>query len=39
VPERIYAEAKAVKSQRATRTAPSIVDAVPMPLELVEETE
>jgi hypothetical protein len=39
VPERIYAEAKAVKSQRAARTVPSIIDAAPMPLELAEETE
>ena len=32
-------EARAAKAQRATRTMPSIVDAVPMALELAEETE
>ena len=38
VPDRIYAEAEAVKAAR--RTAPSVVDADgPVGLELVEESE
>jgi stearoyl-CoA desaturase (Delta-9 desaturase) len=39
VPERIYAEAEAVKAKRATLAVPSIVDAVPLALELVEDVE
>jgi stearoyl-CoA desaturase (delta-9 desaturase) len=39
VPERIYEEARAVKAKRATLKVPSIVDAVPMALELAEDGE
>src|SRR3954468_10808808 len=37
VPQRIYDEARAVKSQRAAQAVPSVVDA--MPFELVEESD
>ena len=33
VPDRIYAEARAVKARRAANRVPSIIDAVPLPLE------
>jgi stearoyl-CoA desaturase (delta-9 desaturase) len=40
VPKRIYEEARAIKSRRAARKVPSIVDATPpIGLELIEETE
>jgi hypothetical protein len=39
VPKRIYDEARVAKAKRATRRIPSIIDAVPMALELLEETE
>jgi len=39
VPQRIYDEARAVKARRAAQSVPSIVESVPMPLELVEETD
>jgi stearoyl-CoA desaturase (delta-9 desaturase) len=39
VPARIYEEARAVKAKRATLKVPSIVDAVPMALELAEDGE
>jgi stearoyl-CoA desaturase (delta-9 desaturase) len=39
VPERIYAEARAVKAGRSARTVPSVVDAAAMPFELAEESE
>jgi stearoyl-CoA desaturase (delta-9 desaturase) len=37
VPARIYDEARAVKAKRATLRVPSIVDAVPMALELADD--
>ncbi|OLC42658.1 MAG: hypothetical protein AUH43_22160 [Acidobacteria bacterium 13_1_40CM_65_14] len=39
VPKRIYEEARVVKAKRATRRAPSIIEAVPLSLELAEESE
>ena len=39
VPQRIYDEARAVKARRAAQSVPSIVESVPMPLELVEEAD
>lgn len=39
VPKRIYEEARVVKAKRATRKAPSIIEAVPLSLELAEESE
>jgi stearoyl-CoA desaturase (Delta-9 desaturase) len=39
VPHRIYEEARAVREKRARRKAPSIIDALPLSLELVEESE
>src|SRR6185295_15908973 len=39
VPKRIYEEARAVKARRATRKVPSIIEAVPLSLELAEEPE
>ena len=39
VPDRIYEEALAVKTRRAAQRVPSIVDAAPMPLELIEEAD
>ena len=39
VPDRIYAEARSVKTKRAGQRLPSVVEAMPMPLELAEETE
>ena len=39
VPDRIYDEARAVKTRRAATTVPSVVDAAAMPLELAEEPE
>jgi len=39
VPARIYTEARAVKARRAARTVPSVVDAMPLGLELAEDVE
>ena len=39
VPDRIYREARAVKARRAAQAVPSIIDAVPLALELAEEPE
>jgi stearoyl-CoA desaturase (Delta-9 desaturase) len=39
VPERIYREARAVKKKRAAQTVPSIVEAIPLPLQLADEGE
>jgi len=39
VPARIYKEARAVKARRAARTVPSVVDAMPLGLELAEDVE
>ena len=39
VPKRIYDEARVVKAKRGTRRMPSIIDAVPLSLELAEERE
>ena len=39
VPGRIYEEARAVKARRTAQRIPSIVDAAPLPLELVEEAD
>ena len=39
VPERIYEEARAAKAKRAARAVPSIIDAVPLALELAEDAE
>ncbi len=39
VPKRIYDEARAVKARRATLALPSIVQPVPMALELAEDVE
>ena len=39
VPKRIYDEARVVKAKRATRKVPSIIEAVPLSLELAEEPE
>jgi len=39
VPGRIYQEARAVKARRTAQRIPSIVDAAPLPLELVEEAD
>jgi len=39
VPRRIYEEARAVKAKRAALRVPSIVDAVPLALELAEDVE
>jgi len=43
VPDRIYAEARAVKAKRAAQSVPSIIDAIdhasPITLELAEEPE
>jgi stearoyl-CoA desaturase (Delta-9 desaturase) len=39
VPKRIYEEARAAKAKRATLRVPSIVDAVPIALELTEDIE
>jgi stearoyl-CoA desaturase (Delta-9 desaturase) len=39
VPHRIYEEARAVREKRARLQAPSIIDALPLSLELVEEPE
>jgi stearoyl-CoA desaturase (delta-9 desaturase) len=39
VPKRIYEEARAVKAKRATLRVPSIVDVVPLALELSEDVE
>jgi len=39
VPKRIYEEARVIKAKRATRKAPSIIEAVPLSLELAEESE
>ena len=37
VPARIYEEARAAKAHRATRRVASIIDAVPLPLQLQRE--
>jgi stearoyl-CoA desaturase (Delta-9 desaturase) len=39
VPRRIYEEARVVKAKRSKRTMPSIIDAIPLSFELVEESE
>jgi stearoyl-CoA desaturase (Delta-9 desaturase) len=39
VPHRIYEEARTVRARRATQKVPSIIEAIPMSLELVEESE
>ena len=39
VPRRIYDEARVVRARRATRRVPSILDAIPLSLELADETE
>jgi stearoyl-CoA desaturase (delta-9 desaturase) len=39
VPKRIYEEARVVKAKRAMRRAPSIIESVPLSLELAEEPE
>lgn len=39
VPQRIYDEARAVKAKRTAAAVPSIIDAVPMALELAEDIE
>jgi stearoyl-CoA desaturase (delta-9 desaturase) len=39
VPERIYREARAVKSKRAAQTVPSIIESIPLSLELADEAE
>ena len=39
VPKRIYEEARVVKAKRAIRKVPSIIEAVPLSLELAEESE
>ncbi|HEY2907708.1 MAG TPA: acyl-CoA desaturase [Vicinamibacterales bacterium] len=39
VPQRIYDEARVAKAKRATRAVPSIIDAVPLSLELAEDIE
>ncbi len=39
VPERIYREARAVRARRAAQKVPSIVESIPMPLQLADEPE
>jgi stearoyl-CoA desaturase (Delta-9 desaturase) len=39
VPRRIYEEARAGRARRAARKVPSIIEAIPLSLELAEETE
>jgi stearoyl-CoA desaturase (delta-9 desaturase) len=39
VPQRIYQEARVVREKRARLKAPSIIDALPLALELAEESE
>ena len=39
VPRRIYDEARVVRARRATRRMPSILDAIPLSLELAEERD
>ena len=39
VPKRIYEEARVIKAKRAMRRAPSIIESVPLSLELAEEPE
>jgi len=39
VPDRIYREARALRARRAAQAVPSIIDAVPLSLELAEEPE
>ena len=39
VPKRIYEEARAAKAQRPEHRMPSIVDALPLPMELAEDAE
>ena len=39
VPERIYEEARVVKTRRVAAIVPSVVDATTIPLELAEEPD
>ncbi len=39
VPKRVYEEARVMKAKRASRKVPSIVEAIPLVLELAEEPE
>jgi stearoyl-CoA desaturase (delta-9 desaturase) len=39
VPKRIYEEARSTRQQRAARTVPSVVETVPLGLELAEDVE
>ena len=39
VPKRIYEEARAVKALRPRHKMPSIIDAIPLPMELAEDAE
>jgi stearoyl-CoA desaturase (delta-9 desaturase) len=39
VPERVYAEARAIKEKRAASAVPSIIESAPLSLELAEEPE
>jgi stearoyl-CoA desaturase (delta-9 desaturase) len=39
VPERIYREARAVKAKRVAQAVPSIIESIPLSLELAEEPE
>jgi stearoyl-CoA desaturase (delta-9 desaturase) len=39
VPKRIYDEARVVKAQRSTRKVPSIIEAIPLTLELADDRE
>jgi stearoyl-CoA desaturase (delta-9 desaturase) len=39
VPERVYREARAVKAKRAAQAVPSIIESIPLSLELAEEPE
>jgi stearoyl-CoA desaturase (delta-9 desaturase) len=39
VPDRVYREARALRARRAAQAVPSIIDALPLSLELAEEPE
>jgi len=39
VPKRIYEEARVVKAQRSMRKVPSIIEAIPLTLELADDRE
>ena len=39
VPKRIYDEARATRAMRPRHRVPSIIDAIPLPLELAEDAE